>query len=61
MTSLNLGFDKDVLDKGVVGFEEVMGGGVMGFEEGVEGFEDFRGVGFALFEGVDDFDDVNGE
>jgi hypothetical protein len=53
--------DKDVLDKGVVGFEEMMGGSVMGFEEGVEGFEDLWGVGFALLKGVDDFDDINGE
>ncbi len=58
---MNLGLDKDVLDKGVVGFEEMMGGSVMGFEEGVEGFEDLWGVGFALLKGVDDFDDINGE
>ncbi len=58
---MNLGFDKDVLDKGVVGFKEVMRGSVMCFEEGVEGFEDFRGVGFAFLEGVDDFNDINGQ
>jgi hypothetical protein len=33
----------------------------MGFEEGIKGFEDFRGVGFTLLEGVDDFNDINGE